>query len=283
MRIKRMILLLAAIFMAVMPGCAAQTEDAPQLDMNTGVFELAPLFADFTQAYASNSFDYTLNGKSLHLAVYERSTPVTDLYPDGLDGFEKRTGDGSEYYYRTDSVCWDGVDETGEWIGGLTTSAYVLQDTGDYLLVLSGSSEDEDVSHVTHRLLTDLLEQNEVEGLEQTNRYVGARFSAAPLECNISLVSRQSAAGQELLAQEDTEVRQQNGIRYLAKIRERTPDEPHTNFIICDTDQGVLVVSCGVAYGARNDVPAERLDFVNFSLAKKIADRLDVEICSIHS
>ena len=75
--------------------------------------------------------------------------------------------------------------------------------------------------------------------------------------------------------------KKKNNIRYIASVPERSQDDPNVSLVICDTDQGALLISCGVPYSERNNVPAEELGFINFSLAQKVAERLGVVITSI--
>ena len=149
--------------------------------------------------------------------------------------------------------------------------------------MLSGSSENGDLSAVTPALLGELLRQNEIPGLVQTERCTNARFYEGLRECNVSLVARESPAYEQLLAQKGTVIQTQDHIKYLVSLKNRLPDDPNSRVILCETDRGALVISCGVPYSERNAIAAEQLDFVNFSLAKEVAGSLGVAIKSIES
>lgn len=253
------------------------------LDINDGIFNLSSCVPGFAQTIGTNGFAYQLKDIHLNLRIYDKTVPIESIQPGNLDSFDKRTENGTDYYIRTESICWDGIDEeTGEAIGGTTTTTDILFNIDEYVVSLSGSTENGDTSAVTFKLALDMLSKAPTEGVKQiSSDYLFARLWNGSMECNISFIPKDNAEYQNTLNMEETVSQEENGIRYLASISERSPDDPNVRFIICNTDKGALLISCGVPYSERNNVPAEELDFINFSLAQDIAEHLGVMITSI--
>ncbi len=262
---------------------AARNAYGIDLEINHGIFDLSTCLPGFTPTAGCNFYTYRWNDIHLSLGVYGKTTPIEGIYPGGIASFEKRTENGLDYYYSSSGpICWDGVDEeTGKATGGETTMAEVIIYIDEYIVILAGSTENGDISAVTPRLAMDLLGKAPIDGLEQLGCGLSTRFYKGTLECNISLIPKDDAEYQRIFDTEGTVVQEEDNIRYLASIRERSQDDPNVRFIVCDTDKGALLTSCGVPYAERNNVPAEELDFINFSLAKNIAKGLGVVINSI--
>lgn len=252
------------------------------LDINKGIYDLSHCLPGFLPTIECNTFQYRLEDIHLSLNVYDKATPVEDIYPGDTDSYEKRTESGMDYYFRTDSIFWDGIDEeTGEATGGKMTTAEILFYIDEYMVVLNGNTENGDVSAVTLKLTLELLSKTPINGLEQLGGSLFTRLHNGTLECNISLITKDNAEYQNIFNAEGTVIEEQDNIRYLASISERSPDDPNMRFVVCDTDKGALLISCGVPYSERNNEPAEELDFINSSLAQKVAERLGVVITSI--
>ncbi len=265
---------------------SVQTENSDAfdiaLDINNGIFDLSPCLPRFTPTIECNSFRYRLEDIHLSLNVYDKATPVEDIYPGDTDSYEKRAENGREYYIRTRTDSYDGIeDETGKAVNGETTTTEILFYFDAYVIVLTGSSNDRDTSAVTFQLAMDLVTNAPINGIEQLNSDLFARFWNGTMECNISFTPKDDTDYHYWLNAEGTVIKEENNIRYLTSISERSPDDPNMRFVVCDTDKGALLISCGVPYSERNNVPAEELDFINLSLAQKVAERLGVVITSI--
>ncbi|MGI5919662.1 MAG: hypothetical protein ACOX8N_08450 [Christensenellales bacterium] len=252
-----------------------------KLDINRGIFDLSSCLPGFASTFGCNYFTYKLKDLHLSLFVYDKRKPIEDIQP-GIDSFDRRTEYGIDYYFRSDTIFWDGIDEeTGEETGGETTTAYAVFYIDDYIVTLTGSTENEDVSAVKLQLALDLLSDKPMDGLERLGGGLSARLYNGILECNISLIPKDNAEYQHIFNASDAIIKQEGSIRYLASIPERSLDDPNARFVVCDTDKGALLVSCGVPYSERNNVLDEALDFVNLSLAQNIAEGLGIVITSI--
>ena len=275
---KRFSLLIVIPMMCVLL-CACAAPSVIELDINQGIFDLSSCLPGYVSTGGFNFFTYRLNDISLWLSVYDKTTPIERIYPGA---FEARTENGMDYYFRSNTVCWDGIEEeTGEPTSGMTTRADIIFYIDEYMVVLSGSSDKDDVSAVTLTLAMDLLSETPVEDLEQLGGGLSTSYYNDILECNISLIAEDDPEYQRIFDTEGTVIQEEGNIRYLASIRERSPDDPNRSLIVCDTDKGALLVSCGVPYSKRNNVSSKELDFINFSLAKNIAESLGVVINSL--
>ncbi len=278
---KRFSLVIVIPMMCVLL-CACAAPSVIELDINQGIFDLSSCLPGYVSNGGCNYFTYRLNDIRLSLSVYDNTAAIAEIYPGALASFEARTENGMDYYFRSYAVCWDGIDEeTGEPTGGEITTTEIIFYIDEYIVVLSGSTDNDDVSAVTLTLAMDLLSEAPIEDLEQVGGGLSTRYYNGILECNISLIAEDDPEYQRIFDTEGTVIQEEGNIRYLASIRERSPDDPNRNLIVCDTDKGALLVSCGVPYSKRNNVSSKELDFINFSLAKNIAESLGVVINSL--
>ncbi len=278
---KKLSLLIITLLAFVMICSCAETPEIT-LNINKGIYDLSSCLPGFTQDSSCNLFRYKLKDIHLVLSVYDKAAPIESIESNGIDYFDKLTEHGMDYYYfKSGTVSSAGVDETVNTTIGEWTTVELIFYIDEYIVTLEGGTGDGDVSAVTLKLALDLLSKTPIDGLEPLGGSLSSRYYNGILECNVSLISKENAIYQNIFDTEKTVIKEEASIRYLESIRKQSPDDPNSRFIVCDTDKGALLISCGVPGFERNNVPAEALDFIDFSLAQDIAECLGVVITSI--
>ncbi len=240
-----------------------------------GIFGLAPLFKNFEQKSAAHYLSYQTQGASVSLTFYPFTASLEDMVPQS----EMRTYNGREYAYWFSSVCWDGMDENGKWVGGTTDNVRMGMYDGDYLVVFSVSGQTDAVNtYARMEVFLELLEKNTVNGLTLTHEEYSAHFQKDILKCKVVLTPPHVEAYQNTFAREDLFVQNQEGISFLQTSTQRSEDAPNVFAIVFNTDKGALLIQNSVAYVHRNDISEEEITGIDFALAQKVAKQLNVQL-----
>ena len=265
---KKMLVLLLMLLLLLLCACGKDAV-VPEVELPqyTGFYDLSACFPEMTMVFGDNSYVFESGQTRYRLSVRKC---YSEQWAPPLGNHERKTRNGLEYYSMNETVFWDGMDKSGKD----EISEIVLAD-GDRYITLNGYG-----GAVSIDALLALLSNKTVDGAVLKQHSGGARLHGANVECNIGL-SPETDAYMDILDGDSTMLCTDGEISYVQSVTERTLDDPHSRFFLCGTDAGVLMISCGVFYEERNNVPEDYLDFLDLELVKAVADKLGVTLTNL--
>lgn len=187
---------------------------------------------------------------------------------------------GREYRIKDSTICWDGADENGKWIGGTQYSRTMSWEHDGYVYYVFAETFKESVSlavaspETAGKLENDPLA--ELAGFELKSDIWWVEFRKENITVNITLHMPvfEEAALREYIKDGKFKRIEEGGTEYFLCKNERKPDDPNSAAMLWRTDKGLLYLNANVPWAYRNDLPDEALGFINPELLKSITEQM---------
>jgi hypothetical protein len=179
---------------------------------------------------------------------------------------------GSTYFYDESCIFYDGPSGSGK-----SCDKRVISKRGNhnYMVTASGDSK-ELLKDISLEMLVDLIYDynKDIEGFEKCKETWIVSYSDGTINgfININVAPYGINEHKDLKNNDEFVFKKVNGTEYYITKERVSDDQPNHRMLSFNSGIGVVVITAGVPYSERNDVPDNALDFVNIDLAKEIVD-----------
>jgi hypothetical protein len=218
-----------------------------------------------------------------------RQTPPADMTPD----MKIVRAGGRVYWIGESAVCWDGIDEDGNPIGGTQYARRMLWKQGSRIYQVFAETNKQKIFSLTSQRDASLdivssetamlLERHPLAGLagfdiQADIRWVEFKNNRITVSVTLYTAGYNESVILDMTRNGGFELKKEAGMEYYARGGGKSPDSPFVSLMLFRTDIGVFYLNAGVAWAYRDDVSEDALDFIKPELAKSIAEQMGCNI-----
>jgi hypothetical protein len=269
-------ILLLMIVSILLPGCIRSNgqTDAKPLSVPAACVKLWDI---------DLGVDYNVTGDRYYFARWLGDDITLDISVDrgnladaNWENYDKSIVDGIACYTAKSENCWDGTNESGEWIGGTSYTQMLIYEQNGLVCRLSGEASKPEVSLdiVSLKTAQNLMDPSKSEYQQYRKAYENwtAGFVKGKINASINIIPPPLAQAAYLKwgNDENCQFVKDGDLEYYQLKRDNQADSPNSAAIFFLSDHGLVEIRGGVPYLLRNEVPREALDCINIELVEQV-------------